>query len=304
MGTRLVIGAGNIGRLVGRRLIDRGDEVRVATRSGTAVPGASAVALDAKDATAVRTAATDADTIFLLTNPPYPDWAAEWPPTFESVISAAEHTGADLVVMGNLYAYGPVAQPMRESDPLAATEAKGRVRAEGWALLRAADDRGRTRVTEVRASDYFGPKADRVSHLGSRFFPALLKGRTAWVVGDPVAQHSWAYLPDIATTLIAAADHPGAWGRAWHVPNSTSLPRTEIAAQVRERFGGSDRVRRYPGPVMSVAARMNAEIREVMRMEYQFTRPFLVDSAETERLLGVRATPWDEALAATVASYR
>jgi nucleoside-diphosphate-sugar epimerase len=304
MSTRLVIGAGAVGGLLARRLLERGDDVRIATRSGTELPGATAIALDAKDAEAVTRAADGARTIFLCTNPPYPAWATEWPPTFEAGIAAGERTGADLVVMGNLYGYGEVREPMRERDPLSATEPKGRIRAEGWARLAAAHDAGRLRVAEVRASDYFGPHAGKNAHLGSRFFQPLLAGKTARVVGDPTLEHSWAYLPDIVSTLLAAADQPVEWGRAWHPPHSSSLPRTAIAAQVRERFGGSDRVKRYPKAGMALLARVVPDIREVMRMEYQFTRPFLVDSSESERLLGVRATPWDEALAATVASYR
>jgi hypothetical protein len=205
--------------------------------------------------------------------------------------------------MGNLYGYGPMDAPMREDSPLAAVEQKGRIRAEGWARLKAAHDAGTLRVVEVRASDYFGPHAGRNAHLGSRFFEPLLKKKTARVIGDPALEHSWAYLPDIVSTLTAAADSDE-WGRAWHAPHASSLARTAIAAQVRARFGGGDRVRSYPKLAMTALARVVPDIREVMRMEYQFTRPFLVDSTQSERLLGVRATPWDEALAATVASYR
>ena len=205
--------------------------------------------------------------------------------------------------MGNLYGYGAVDVPMREHDPLAATEPKGRIRADGWHRLKAAHDAGRLRVTEIRASDYFGPGAGKNAHLGSRFFQPLIAGTTARVLGDPALEHSWAYLPDIVSTLVAAAES-SEWGRAWHAPHATSLPRTVIAAQVKERFGGSDRVKPYPKGMMALLARFVPDIREVMRMEYQFTRPFSVDSTDTERLLGVRATPWDEALAATVASYR
>jgi nucleoside-diphosphate-sugar epimerase len=304
MPTRLVIGAGAVGGPLARRLLELGDQVRVATRSGTPLQGATSVALDVKDAEAVSRAAEGARTVFLCTNPPYSQWPQEWPPAFESVISAGERTGADLVVMGNLYGYGPVRSPMREHDPLAATEQKGRIRAEGWERLRAAQDAGRVRVAEVRASDYFGPHAGKNAHLGSRFFGPLLAGKTARVLGDPALEHSWAYLPDVVGTLLAAADYSGEWGRAWHPPHASALPRTVIARQVKERFGGSDRVKPYPPVLMPLLARVVPDIREVLRMEYQFTRPFLVDSAETERLLAVRATPWDEALEATVASYR
>ena len=35
-----------------------------------------------------------------------------------------------------------------------------------------------------------------------------------------------------------------------------------------------------------------------------FESPFVIDAAETERELDVSATPWEQALAATVEGYR
>ncbi|WP_166792329.1 hypothetical protein [Cryobacterium sp. TMT1-66-1] len=43
---------------------------------------------------------------------------------------------------------------------------------------------------------------------------------------------------------------------------------------------------------------------EVWASSYQFVVPFVIDATETERELGVAATPWNEALIATAESYR
>jgi Trk K+ transport system NAD-binding subunit len=59
----LVIGAGEIGRRLAAQLLEPGADVTLASRSGTEVPGARAVTLDAADATAVGGAAKDADTV-------------------------------------------------------------------------------------------------------------------------------------------------------------------------------------------------------------------------------------------------
>ena len=39
-------------------------------------------------------------------------------------------------------------------------------------------------------------------------------------------------------------------------------------------------------------------------MQYQFDEPFIVDSSKINAQLGVRATPIEQALADTLASYR
>lgn len=304
MASALILGAGLIGSALASRLVDNGDAVTVATRSGTRLPGTTPAAIDASDATALASLAAGVDTIFVCTNPPYPEWASQWPPIFASVIAAARASGASLVLMGNLYPYGQATMPMTESRPEITTEAKGLIRKAGWAAAREAHERGEIRAVEVRASDYFGPGATATAHLGARFFAPVLTGRSAGVVGDPDAPHSWAYLPDIAATLAAASRYDGEWGRVWHVPAATALSRRDIAAQINERFGTTGRVSAIPQWVLGGLGLVNPMMREVYRSSYQFTAPFISDSTETERLLGVSASDWDAALETTANSYR
>lgn len=301
--SQLVLGAGPIGGTLARRLAARGDRVTLGTRSGTTVAGAAPVKLDAGNPDAVKQAARGADTIFVCTNPPYTAWATDWPPVFDAVISAARESGAALVIMGNLYAYGPPAGRLTEHSPLATTEKKGLVRKTCWEKALAAHERGELRVAEVRASDYFGPGAAGMStHLGGAFFEPLLASKTARVIGDPSLEHSWSYVPDIAETLIAAADHTGQWGRAWHVP-SASVPRVDIARQVNEGWGVNGRVARIPDWSIKALGTVVPMLREVSASSYQFRMPFVIDATETQQMLGVTATPWNEALETTVNSY-
>ena len=300
---QLVVGAGLIGRPLAERLAARGDSVTVATRSGAAARGATALALDATDPTAFSRAAEGMSTIFLCTNPPYTDWAAQWPPIFRAAIAAASSSGAGLVVMGNLYPYGSPTGPMTEHSPQTTTEEKGLIRLAGWRAVLAAHERGQIRAVEVRASDYFGPGATGTAHLGRSFFSAILASKTAHIVGKPAMVHSWSYLPDIVTTLIAASDRAGNWGRIWHVP-SGAVSRTDIAAQLNNRYGTHGRVSGYPQWLLRSLGAVNPMMREVWASSYQFQVPYVIDAAETERELGVTAAPWDEALAETAESYR
>jgi nucleoside-diphosphate-sugar epimerase len=303
MAHHLVVGAGLIGRLVAERLALRGDTVTIATRSATPVAGATPLVLDAADPGAFSRAADAAATIFLCTNPPYTEWAAQWPPIFAAAIAAAASSGAGLVVMGNLYPYGSPTGPMTEHTREATTEKKGLIRKAGWEAVRAAHDRGDIRGVEVRASDYFGPGATGTAHLGESLFRAVLASKTAHVVGKPELLHSWSYLPDIATTLIAAADFTGDWGRVWHVPSSART-REAIVDELNAQFGTRGKVTGYPQWLMRALGTVNPMMHEVWASSYQFMVPFVIDSAETEEVLGVSATRWTEALFATAQSYR
>jgi nucleoside-diphosphate-sugar epimerase len=303
MAHHLVVGAGLIGRPLAERLTHRGDTVTVATRSGTSVAGATPLALDASDPGALIRAADAASTIFLCTNPPYANWAEQWPPIFAAAIAAATSSGAGLIVMGNLYPYGSPSGPMTEHSAEATTEKKGLIRKAGWDAVRAAHDRGEIRAVEVRASDYFGQGATGTAHLGESFFRAVLASKTAHVVGRPALLHSWSYLFDIVTTLIAASDFTGDWGRVWHVPSS-ARSREEIADELNGHFGTRGKVSGYPQWLLRGLGTMNPMMHEVWASSYQFTVPFVIDAAETQRELGVSATPWPEALFHTAESYR
>ena len=305
--SHVVVGAGLIGRRVARLLVDRGDRVTLITRRGTELPGARAVAADASDATALAAVCDHANRIFLCANPAIysaEEWARVWPPIFRAAIAAARSAGAGLVVMGNLYPYGLPQGPMTEHSAERTTSRKGLIRKAGWEAVKAAHDAGEVRAVEVRASDYFGPGSGATALLGERFFVPVLESRVARVVGNPSLPHSWSYLDDIAATLVAAADYPGEWGRVWHVPSGEPHSQLEIAATLNAWFGTSGRVAPIPLLALRTMALFSPQLAGVLDESYQFRNPFVLDASETERMLGVRATPWEQALRDTAQSYR
>ncbi len=302
-----MVGAGLIGRRVARLLADRGDDVVLVTRRGMSLPGVRAEAADAADQPALTAAADGAETIFLASGPAAytsEEWERSWPPVVRSAIAAAHDAGAGLVVMGNLYPYGLADGPMTEHSPERPVSAKGRVRTSGWAAVKAAHDAGELRGVEVRASDYFGAGSLGMTHLGEHFFVPILESRTARVVGDPGLPHSWSYLDDIAATLVAASDYTGPWGRVWHVPSGAPHSREEIAATLNEWFGSRGKVAGTPTWLLDAVGLFSPAMKGIAEESYQFTHPFVIDANETERMLGITATPWQTALRDTAQSYR
>jgi nucleoside-diphosphate-sugar epimerase len=302
----VVIGFGPAGAATARLLAEEGHSVRVVTRSGRRPePGIEHVALDAADSQRLIEAAQGADAIHTCAAPPYHRWASDWPPLASSVCAAAEATGAVLVMLGNLYGYGPVAGPMTEQLPLAATGPKGRVRAAVWQQARKLHEQGRIRAVEVRASDFFGPGVTDGGHLAARVMPRLLRGKPVSTLGDPDAPHSWSYLPDVARALVEVAGEERAWGRAWHVPTRPALSVREMVDRLAAQSEtGPVAVRRLSPVVLGVASVLSPLIRELKEIRYQFDRPFVVDSSAYEAEFAVRATPVDEQVKATVDWWR
>jgi len=48
----------------------------------------------------------------------------------------------------------------------------------------------------------------------------------------------------------------------------------------------------------------NPTVRELLELQYEFQEPFIVDSTKIAAKLEVHATPLDQALADTLATYR
>ncbi len=296
MSLHVVIGFGPAGAATARLLAQDGHTVRVVTRSGRAPePGIEHVALDAADPEALGKAVQGAVAIHGCAAPPYHRWAAELPPLASSLCAAAETSGAVLVLLGNLYGYGPVDGPLTEEHPQAATGPKGRVRAAVWEQARSLHEQGRIRAVEVRASDFFGPGVTDGGHLAGRVMPRLLRGKPVSTLGDPDAPHSWTYLPDVARALVEVAGEERAWGRAWHVPTRPALSVREMVDRLAAEAGTAPvPVRGLPPAVLGVASVFSPLLRELKEVRYQFDRPFVVDSSAYESAFSVRATPLDQ----------
>src|SRR5689334_24603524 len=96
----VVFGAGQVGSVLARILLERGDEVRVAKRTPAGVPnGARAVLGDAADLTFCIQAAEGAATVYHCMNPPYSTkvWADLLPRYMSNLVEASARAGARLV---------------------------------------------------------------------------------------------------------------------------------------------------------------------------------------------------------------
>ncbi|MGN8050903.1 NAD-dependent epimerase/dehydratase family protein [Curtobacterium sp. 22159] len=300
----VVVGAGPVGRHVAALLAERGERVTVATRSGrdTGIASVEHIALDASDADALSRAADGAAVLYNCANPGnYTQWEETWPPLAAALLTTAERTGAVYAITGNLYPYGPVDGPMRESLPDAATDHKGILRARLWADALAAHRAGRTRAVEVRASDYVGSGIGENGHI-TRVLPAALQGKAVSMVGRTDLPHSFTDVLDVARTLVAAAADEGAHGRTWMVPTNAPRSQQQALTEVLAAAGKPPvTVRRLPAGLFRMMGLVSPMMREIGQMTYQWTAPYVIDDSESRAHFGIEPTPWDEVCRRTVA---
>jgi len=303
----VVFGTGQVGSALAAHLAGLGLAVRAVSRNrpATLAGGIDWRVADVTDPEAAADAAKGASVVYQCVNAPYAQWPELFPPLQRGVLAAAERTGALLVVLENLYGYGPAGgKPMTEDLPLAATTVKGRTRAAMTGELLAAAEAGRVRFAIGRASDFFGPGVTAGSTLGERVFGNALAGRRADFIGNPDLPHTYSYVPDIAAGLAILGTDARAAGQVWHLPG----PRTGttralldlVAGEVGHRVG----VRSVPKLAVRALGLVNPMMRELPEMAYEFDQPFVLDTSKYQSAFGAAGTPLADAIAATVAWYR
>ena len=308
----LVLGAtGGIGGEVARRLKASGWAVRAMHRDAAKAAsgrqggiGVSWVQGDAMRPIDVQSAARDTSLIVHAVNPPgYRNWGELVLPMLDNTISAASLSGARILLPGTIYNYGPDAFPdLAEASPQNPQTRKGAIRAEMERRLQAAADQG-IRTLIVRAGDFFGPRA------GNNWFAqGLIKpGRPVSVISYPGKHnvgHQWAYLPDVAETMVQLLEREEALETlsAFHMDGHWDRDRTEMIAAIRRVVGNPDRkVRAFPWWLLAVASPVVPLFRELREMRYLWQIPIRMDNARLVSVLGAEPhTPLEQAVRATL----
>lgn len=303
MAKHVIVGAGAVGSAAALLLAERGEQVRIVTRHGSGPdhPGIEKVAADATDAAKLTEITVGAEVLYNCASPLYHQWFTDWPPLAASFLTAAERTGAVYASMSNLYGYGPVDGPMTPQLPVAATHPKLRLRAGMWSDMLAAQQAGRIRAVEVRASDYIEANSILSTVIGK----SVLAGKRAYAPGPLDVPHSWTSIRDCARALVTVAAEERAYGQVWFAPTNQPLTIRQLATRFAQVNGAPRaRVTAIPYPVMWTAGLFTPLIKELRTTRYQFTRPFVIDASATTEAFGLTPTPLDQALRDAAARLR
>lgn len=222
----LVVGAtGQLGGLITRRLVQRGEDVRVLLRPGSRpedmiAAGALAVTGDLKEPASLRAACAEVDTVITTAN----SAARTSPDTIESVdrqgnrnlIDAADAAGVGRFVFVSALGADP-------GHPLPLLSAKGeaeqRLRATGMAWT-------------VLQPNVFMDKLIPIV-VGA---PAVA-GRPVTLVGSGDHKHSFVAMSDVAAYAVAALDHEESVGSVLMIGGPQPLSWSDVIATFETELG-------------------------------------------------------------------
>jgi len=302
----LVLGAtGGIGGEVAHALLARGWQVKALHRAPerTAKPGDGLqwLAGDAMNRDDVVNASRGVQLIVHAVNPPgYRNWGQLVLPMLENTMAAARANGARIVLPGTVYNYGPDAYlHITEDAPQRPSTRKGAIRVEMERRLR---DSGLP-VLIVRAGDFFGPDA------GNNWFAqGLVKpGKPVTAISNPASPgtgHQWAYLPDVAETMMQLLERGDALPQfaVYHMNGHWDADGTQMPAAIARAAGKPGlRAGAFPWWLVTVAAPFVTVFRELREMRYLWRYPVRMSNARLLSMLGSEPhTPLDVAVRRTL----
>jgi nucleoside-diphosphate-sugar epimerase len=302
-GRILVLGAaGRVGYAAAEAFRDAGWTVTGLVRRGAAarVPSAvAAVEANALDPKAVTTAAEGAEVVLHALNPPYAEWPKHALPLAYVAIAAAEAVDATLMFPGNVYGYGAgMPELLDEATPMRPTSRKGRIRVEIEQRLREAADRG-VRTIIVRAGDFYG-------HGRGAWFDLVLardlKRARVTYPGPLDVVHAWAYLPDLAATLVRLAERRATLGafEMFGFPGH-AVTGQELGAAIAASLGRRLMVRRMGWWFVKTFGQISALGRELAEIEYLWRTPHRISGENLRAAIGeVPHTPLAQAVTASL----
>ena len=119
-------------------------------------------------------------------------------------------------------------------------------------------------------------------------------------MGRPDVPHSFTDVRDMGRALVAVAAAPQTWGRVWHAPTNAPVTQAQAVADICRAAGREPvKVKAFPKGTLALSGLFVPVMRELRETEYQFKRPYVLDSSAIERELGLTPTPWDEICRAT-----
>ena len=309
--TALVLGAtGGIGGAVAQGLALRGWRIRALNRNAAEAarrqPDFDWFQGDAMQADDVLKAAQGADVIVHAVNPPgYRNWGKVVLPMLDNTIAAAKAVGARIVLPGTVYNFGPDVFPIVTEDSAQRPKTrKGAIRVQMERRLRAAAEQGDSSVIIVRAGDFFGG-----ARANSWFSQAMVtpgKSITSMTYpGKRGVGHQWAYLPDVAETmirLIEKGDELPAFA-VYHMRGHWDGDGRQMIEAVQRVVGHKVKVKSFPWWIVPLASPFVTFMRELREMSYLWDVPLEMRNDRLVAVLGEEPhTPIDEAVRASLVS--
>ena len=122
--------------------------------------------------------------------------------------------------------------------------------------------------------------------------------------GARAVGHAWAYLPDLADTMVRLLEQEARLGvfESFHFRGHWDADGARMVGAVRRASGGAAKMWRLPWTALRLLSPFVHLFREMVEMRYLWREPVQLDNTRLVQFLGSEThTPLDVAVAATLA---
>jgi nucleoside-diphosphate-sugar epimerase len=300
-GRIIVLGAaGRLGYIAAGAFRDAGWTVKGLVRPGRAGAVPSEVEpVEAVTRDEAVAAARGCDLVLNALNPAITQWGKNAMSLAYGAIAAAEVNGATLMFPGSVWNYGrAMPATLDETTPMLPTTRKGRMRVEIEQRIQEACDRG-MRAIILRAGDYFG------GGRGSWFDLVIAKDISRQRLSYPGpldVVHVWAYLPDVAATMVRLAERRASFGACerFGFPGH-ALTGSQLIAAIETATDSKFNVRLMSWWLLKSIGQLTALGRELAELEYLWRVPHRISREKLKSAIGdIPHTPLPYAIAASL----
>jgi nucleoside-diphosphate-sugar epimerase len=279
-----ILGAGgSVGNALAYELLKSGENVRLVSRSGFAIPGAESFKADLTVREEIIAGVQNSDVVYLCAGLQYDAkiWDELWPVIMRNTIYACKKADAKLVFFDNVYMYGKVDGKMTEATPFNPCSRKGEVRARIAMLLESEIRSRNINAIIARSADLYGPYATKTSVPYIMVIEKLMKNRQPQWLLDARRLHSLTYTIDAAKGMVLLSKTEESYGQTWHLPtfNPPVDGETFIKIAADEIFVNPD-YRILKRWMLKMAGIFNKTISESYEMLYQSEFDYFFDSTK------------------------
>jgi nucleoside-diphosphate-sugar epimerase len=285
-GRILVLGAaGRLGFAAAEAFRDAGWQVKGLVRPGRAnavprrIEAVEAVTRDEAVATA-----QGCDVVLNALNPVITEWRKNALSLAYGAIAAAEGSGATLLFPGSVWNYGRGMPPsLDDNTPMRPTTRKGAMRVEIEKRIQEACEGG-MRAIVLRAGDFFGGGSG--SWFDLVIAKEIARGRLTYP-GPLDVEHTWAYLPDYAQTLVQLAERRADFDAyaSFGFPGHTMMGH-ELISTIEQVTKAKFTVRRMSWWLIKTVGQLTAMGRELSELEYLWRVPHAISGDKLKAAIG------------------
>jgi nucleoside-diphosphate-sugar epimerase len=222
-------------------------------------------------------------------------WAAQWPVIMQNFINLGKATGARLIFFDNVYMYGLVDGPMKESTPYKPSSVKGGVRAKIANMLMDEVKAGTIRASIARGADFYGTE-NMNSFVDMMVLDKYAKKEKAQWVGNPNKLHNFSYIPDMGKGMFLLGQHPESDNQVWHMPTAPAITGKQFIEMAARIYGVKPSLFAVNKFMLWAYGLFNKVVMGTVEMYYQYSNNYIFDSSKFEKAFNFKPTSYEEGL--------